>query len=96
MKKLEVIKVSSAIGITVVMLFAVIAGSSHRSRSNSAFQMPSWLRRRRSGAANARMTEHVKFQHPADSIEQHFEAFKRVAVIRVDPLSNYIVSQVPV
>lgn len=78
------------------MLFALTADSSHRSRSNSTFQMPSWLRKRKTSAANARMTEHIRTQHPAVSIEQHFEAFQKAAIIRVDPLSKYIVSQVPV
>lgn len=62
--------------------------SGHRSRSNSAFQMPGWFKKRRGMSSRpGRRSEHEK---STDSIEDLFLAFTRTATIRVDPLSQYI------
>ena len=77
--------------VEVITLLFTATASGQRRRSNSAFQVPNWLRKRRTGATS-RVTEREREQHPPDSIEQLFEVFKKTAVIRVDPLSKYIVS----
>ena len=61
----------------------------HRSRSNSAFQVPNWLRKKRAGRA----AELERTQRPVYSIEELFEVFKKTAIIQIDPLSKYIVSR---
>lgn len=75
-------------------MITISKAGGHRTRSNSTFQVPNWLRKKRSSSGRpSRSSEQERRQSSPHSIEQLFEMFKQTASIQTDPLAKYIVSR---